>query len=66
MLVLTRKTNQAVIIGHNIEVRVAQVNGNHVRLAISAPKSIPVLREELSRKLSLKANRKVPGKKATA
>ncbi|MFM7038267.1 MAG: carbon storage regulator [Planctomycetaceae bacterium] len=47
MLVLTRKTSETVWIGSDIEIRVTLIDGNKVRLAISAPRSIPVLRGEL-------------------
>jgi carbon storage regulator CsrA len=47
MLVLTRKTSETVWIGSDIEIRVTLIDGNKVRLAISAPRSVPVLRGEL-------------------
>ena len=47
MLVLTRKTSETVWIGPDIEIRVTLIDGNKVRLAISAPRSIPVMRGEL-------------------
>ena len=47
MLVLTRKTSETVWIGTDIEIRVTLIDGNKVRLAISAPRSIPVMRVEL-------------------
>ena len=49
MLVLTRKTEQAIIIdGHTI-VRILAVDGERVKLGIQAPDYIAVLREELVR-----------------
>ncbi len=51
MLVLTRKTEQAIIIdGHTI-VRILAVDGERVKLGIDAPKHIGVLREELVREV---------------
>ena len=47
MLVLTRKTSETVWIGTDIEIRVTRIDGNKVRLAISAPRSTPVMRGEL-------------------
>ena len=38
MLVLTRKTSETVWIGTDIEIRVTLIDGNKVRLAISAPR----------------------------
>ena len=51
MLVLTRKTEQAIIIdGHTI-VRILAVDGERVKLGIEAPDYIAVLREELVREV---------------
>ena len=47
MLVLSRKTNEIICIGDNIEVQVLQVSGNVVRLGIKAPREIRVIRNEL-------------------
>ncbi len=47
MLVLTRRANQAIRIGSNIEVRVVRVEGDRVVLGISAPRHVAVVRSEL-------------------
>lgn len=47
MLVLTRKSNQSIMIGDEIEISVLAVSGEKVRLGIEAPKSIPVFRKEV-------------------
>lgn len=47
MLVLTRRPGQALYIGDSIEVYVAEVRGDQVRLSIRAPRNIPVLRGEV-------------------
>lgn len=47
MLVLTRKPNETIIIGDDIEVIVVEVRGNQVRLGITAPKEIPIYRREI-------------------
>lgn len=47
MLVLTRKTNQSIMIGDEIEVSVLAVSGDKVRLGISAPRDVPVFRKEV-------------------
>ncbi len=47
MLVLTRKTNQSIMIGDEIEISVLGVSGDKVRIGISAPKNIPVFRKEV-------------------
>ncbi len=46
MLVLTRKSNESIMIGDDIEVSVLAVSGEKVRLGI-APRSIPVFRREV-------------------
>ena len=47
MLILTRKTDQGIVIQGTIVVRVLAVEGDRVKLGISAPASVLVLREEL-------------------
>lgn len=47
MLVLTRKTNQSIMIGDEVEVTVLAVSGDKVRIGIAAPREIPVFRKEV-------------------
>jgi carbon storage regulator len=47
MLVLTRRIGEEIVIADNIRVRVLAVRGNHIRLGITAPPSVPVVRQEL-------------------
>jgi carbon storage regulator len=47
MLVLTRKTNQSIMIGDDIEVTVLAVSRDKIRIGITAPKDIPVYRREV-------------------
>lgn len=47
MLVLSRKSNEEIVIGGNIRVKVLEIKGNRVRLGICAPDQVPVMREEL-------------------
>ena len=42
MLVLTRKAKQSIMIGDGIEVTVVEIRGDAVRLAIDAPRQVPV------------------------
>jgi len=51
MLVLSRKLNQRILIGQGIEVTVVAIRGNRVRLGISAPPELPILREELNEQM---------------
>lgn len=51
MLVLTRKTDESILIGDDIEIKVVQIKGSgpgaQVRLGIVAPKGVTVLRKEV-------------------
>jgi carbon storage regulator len=51
MLVLNRKTQEQIIIDQWIEITVLAVRGNRVRLGISAPPEVSILRGELDRDL---------------
>lgn len=47
MLVLTRKPRQKIVIGEDIVINVVEVQGDSVRLAIDAPKSVKIYRGEI-------------------
>ncbi|MBE6854705.1 MAG: carbon storage regulator CsrA [Ruminococcus sp.] len=47
MLILTRKAGESLIVNENIEIKVVEVNGDKIKLGISAPKDVPILRAEL-------------------
>ena len=47
MLILQRRAGESLVIGENITVSVVSVDGMRVRLAISAPEDVPILRSEL-------------------
>ena len=47
MLVLTRKTNQSIMIGDEVEVSVLAVSRDKIRLGITAPREVPVFRKEV-------------------
>ena len=48
MLVLSRKSGERLTIGDSVVITVVRVNGGQVRLGIEAPRSLAVLREELT------------------
>ena len=54
MLILQRKAGESLLIGEDVEVSVLSVDAGRVRLAIQAPKSVPILRSEL--KIAARAN----------
>lgn len=47
MLILTRKLDESIMIGNDIEVKVIKVSGSQVHLGIVAPKNVAVYRHEL-------------------
>ena len=47
MLIITRRAGEKVMLGDDIVVEVMEVVGNTVRIGISAPRSLPVYREEI-------------------
>jgi carbon storage regulator len=51
MLVLTRKTDESIIIGDDIRITVVEVRHDQVKLGITAPRDIPVHREEVYREI---------------
>jgi carbon storage regulator len=47
MLALTRKLNESIMIGNDIELSVLEIKGDQVKIGISAPKSVPIYRKEI-------------------
>ena len=47
MLVLTRKANESINIGNDIEIFIVEVKDDHVKIGIKAPKNIPIYRQEI-------------------
>lgn len=47
MLALSRKANESIIVGNNVEITILEIKGEQVKIGINAPKSIPVYRKEL-------------------
>lgn len=56
MLVLTRKSNQSIMIGDEIEISVLAIMGEKVRIGIEAPRSVPVFRREVYVEIRKDAN----------
>jgi carbon storage regulator len=53
MLVIARKVGQTLLIGDEIEVTIAAIRGDQVRLAIKAPRSVTLLRKEVVEQVEL-------------
>ena len=47
MLALTRKINESIMLGSDIEITLLEIKGDQVKLGISAPKSVPIYRKEI-------------------
>lgn len=47
MLVLTRKPKQQIMIGDDIVLNIVEVQGDNVRIAIDAPRSVKIYRGEI-------------------
>lgn len=47
MLVLTRKVDESILIGSNIIITIVSIQENRVKVGVTAPKNITVIREEL-------------------
>ena len=51
MLILSRKTNQKILIGDDIEITIIEVRGDQVKIGIKAPQEIQVFRQELYKEI---------------
>jgi carbon storage regulator len=51
MLVLTRKIGEQILIGDNIRLTIASIDGGKVRFGISAPRNVEVHREEVYKRI---------------
>ncbi len=47
MLVLSRKKDESIIIGENIEITIVEIQGDVIRLGIEAPQEVSIYRKEL-------------------
>lgn len=64
MLVLTRKKGQAIIIGHDIELSIIDIQGDQVRIGINAPKSVTIHRKEVYEEIRRENLTAIAGKEA--
>lgn len=62
MLVLSRERDQVIKIGDDIEVTVVDIRGDKVRLGITAPKQVTILRPEVAAEQERRRLRQLEGK----
>ncbi len=65
MLALSRKLNESVIIGGNIEFTILEIKGDQVKVGITAPKSLQIYRKEIYDQIQ-EENRQSAGKQNQA
>ena len=63
MLILTRRKDESIVIGNDIEVKILHLTGNQVKIGIQAPKQVEVYRGEIHKQVveenKLAASKKV-------
>ncbi len=47
MLALSRKINESIIVGNDVEITILEIKGDQVKIGISAPKSVSIYRKEI-------------------
>ncbi|MHB9292531.1 putative carbon storage regulator [Hollandina sp. SP2] len=47
MLILSRKVNEKIMIGENISISIIEIQGDHIRIGVDAPKTVKVFRQEV-------------------
>jgi carbon storage regulator len=64
MLVLTRKSGEAIQIGDDISIKVSEISGNRVKLCIDAPQIVRILRAEIAEQMGVTQVRNTPAVQA--
>ncbi len=64
MLILTRRINETLNIGDDVQVTVLGIKGNQVRIGINAPRDVPVHREEIYQRIKREERVDAEGGKA--
>lgn len=65
MLALSRKVNESIMLGNDIEITVLEIKGDQVKIGVKAPKSVPIYRRELYLQIQ-QSNREAAGEEISA
>lgn len=65
MLALSRKVNESIMLGNDIEITVLEIKGDQVKIGVNAPKSVPIYRRELYLQIQ-QSNREAAGEGVSA
>lgn len=65
MLALSRKSNESIMLGNDIEITILDIKGDQVKIGISAPKSVPIYRKEIYQQIQ-EANKEAIKTEASA
>jgi len=60
MLVLSRRRDESIMIGDDVEILIVDIRGDKVRLGITAPKSVPVHRLEIYNEIKRQQKKEQP------
>ena len=47
MLALSRKKDESIMLGNDIEITVLEIRGDQVKIGVKAPKNVPIFRKEI-------------------
>ena len=47
MLALSRKTNESIMLGNDIEITILEIKGDQVKIGVNAPKNVAIFRKEI-------------------
>lgn len=65
MLALSRKMNESIMLGNDIEVTILEIKGDQVKIGVSAPRSVPIYRKELYLQIQ-QSNKEAAGEEVSA